>query len=233
MKIKKAMLFAAGAGERLRPLTDKNPKPLLPIGGRALIDYSLFYLKKFGVEEVVINICHLGEKIKKHLGDGKNFSLKIHYSEEKELLGTGGGLKKAQSHFENEEAFLTLNSDTLINCDLNELSAFHEKEKSPATLVVAPWVEGYTRLQVAGNKLLNVKSGDHLFTGLMVLTPQIFSVLPSEKSNLILDGIMPLMQKVKKISAFVHEGTWRDIGSKESYQAAQEEWASAHHTRVG
>lgn len=230
-KIKKAMLFAAGLGERLRPLTLKTPKPLLPIGSKSMIEYALAYLKRFGVEEVVVNTHYLPEKFKSHLGDGKRFNLTIHFSHEEALLGTGGGLKNAQSHFKNEEAFFTLNSDTLINCDLKELAAFHERQKLPVTVVVVPWQKGYTRLQAGGDKLLNVGSGDHLFAGLTVLTPEIFSALPDGPSNLITEGIVHLMGKVKGIAAFTHEGYWRDIGSKESYQAAQEEWASAHFAR--
>lgn len=227
------MLFAAGLGERMRPLTIKNPKPLLPLGDKAIIDYSLFYLKKYGVEEAVINTHYLAEKIEQHVGDGKKYGLKIIYSPEQQLLGTGGGLKKAEEYFKNEEVFFTLNSDTLINCDLEELTQFHLERKAPATLVAAPWQEGYTKIQVGQNRLLNVRCGDHLFTGLTILSPKIFEVLPEGKSNLILDGIVPLMNRVKEIACFVHEGYWRDIGSLQNYQAAQEEWASSHHNRLG
>lgn len=208
------MLFAAGRGERLRPLTDKTPKPLLPLGDRPLIDYSLFYLKKYGIEEVVINLHHLGEKIRQHVRDGKKYGLKIHYSEEKELLGTGGGLKKVEAHFKNETAFLTLNSDTLINCDLAELTLFHQKQKNPATLVIAPWQEGYTRIKEK-----------YLFTGLAVWSPVIFQELTPSPSNLITEcGLV--------FSYFLHEGLWLDIGTKEKYQAAQELWAAGHFPRV-
>lgn len=233
MKIKKVMVFAAGLGERLRPLTSSTPKPLLPVGNKTILDYSLAYLKSFGVEEVVINTHYLPEKIEKHVGDGKKAGLNIYFSREEELLGTAGGLKNAQKYFENEEAFFTLNSDTFINCDLIELAAFHERMQLPATVVAAPWQEGYTRLQIDGNKLLNVGSGDHLFAGLTVLTPAIFPVLTLAARNLITEGILPLMNKAKGIAAFVHEGYWRDIGSKTSYQQVQEEWAAAHFTRAG
>ena len=233
MKIKKAMLFAAGLGERMRPLTNETPKPMLPLGNRPILDYSLFYLKKFGVEEVVINLCHKGEKIEKHAGDGKKYGLKIHYSKEETPIGTGGGLKLAENYFKEEEAFFTLNSDTLINCDLSELTRFHEEQKAPATLVAAPWAEGYTRVQIGNHRLLNIKTGDHLFTGLTILSPKIFEVLPTTKSNLITDGVIPLMQKVKSIACFIHEGYWRDIGTLANYQAAQEEWAAGHHNRLG
>ncbi|MBI5300478.1 MAG: NDP-sugar synthase [Deltaproteobacteria bacterium] len=233
MKIKKAMLFAAGLGERMRPLTNGHPKPLLPLGDRPIIDYSLFYLKRFGVEEVMINIFYHGDKIEQQCGSGEKYGLKLHYSQETELLGTGGGLKKVESFFKEEEAFFTLNSDTLIICDLQDLSLFHEEQKSVATLVVAPWQEGYTRLQVTNNQFLNVGAGDYLFTGLTVLTPSIFNELELKRSNLITDGVMHLMQKTKTIAGFVHEGYWRDIGTKESYQKAQEEWAATHHNRLG
>lgn len=208
------MLFAAGRGERLRPLTDKTPKPLLPIGERPLIDYSLAYLKRYGIEEVVINLWHLGEKIERHVGDGKKYGLRVIYSKEKELLGTGGGLKKAEEYFRNEKAFVTLNSDTLIDCDLNEFSLFHEKEKAPATLVVAPWQEGYTKIKE-----------NYLFTGLAVFTPLVFQKLVSKLSNLITESGL-------SYSFFLHKGYWRDIGTMENYQKAQEEWAVSHSKRT-
>lgn len=218
-KIKKVMLFAAGRGERLRPLTDKTPKPLLPIGEKPIIDYSLAYLKRYGIEEVVINLWHLGEKIERHVGDGKKYGLKIIYSKEKELLGTGGGLKNAEKYFENEKAFITLNSDTLINCDLQELAAFHEKQKSPATLVVAPWQEGYTKIKE-----------NYLFTGLAVWSPAIFKELSLKTANLILT-IVPSYDRT--IVLFPHKGLWLDIGTKENYKQAQEEWAASHWNRAG
>ena len=214
--ISKAMLFAAGRGERLRPFTDKTPKPLLPIGDKPIIDYSLAYLKRYGIEEVVINLCHLGEKIEQHVGDGKKYGLKIIYSREKELLGTGGGLKNAEKYFKNEKAFITLNSDTLINCDLKELAAFHQSQNASTTLVVAPWQEGYTSLPIEGK--------NYLFTGLAVLGPSIFEKLTLKTTNLITQG-------VPNFSAFVHEGYWRDIGTLQNYKAAQEEWAASHHHR--
>lgn len=214
MTPRKAMLFAAGRGERLRPLTDKTPKPLLPIGEKPLIDYSLAYLKKYGIEEVVINLWHLGGKIKQHVGDGKKYGLQIHYSEEKELLGTGGGLKKAEGYFKNEAAFVTLNSDTLINCDLQGLGDFHRNQKNPSTLVVAPWQEGYTRIK-----------GKYLFTGLAVWSPVVFQALALTPSNLITESGLVY-------SVFVHEGLWLDIGNQEKYQAAQEIWAAGHYSRI-
>jgi len=231
-KIKKAFLFAAGRGERLRPLTDKTPKPLLPIGNKAMIEYSLGLLQHYGVKEVVINLCYLGEQIEKRLGSGENYGLQIHYSKEETLLGTGGGLKKAELFFKEEEAFFTLNSDTIINCDLSKMAEFHFTYKHPATIAVVPWQEGYTKLQVNRGKLINIGSGDRLFSGLTIMTPKIFEELKEGPSNLILDGIKPIIQKEKWVSAFDHFGFWCDIGTPEHYEKVQDEWAAAHQTRT-
>src|SRR5262245_7059025 len=108
----KAMILAAGLGTRLRPLTHSTPKALLLVNGRPLIYYSLKLLEKHGIREAVINLHYLGDLIQKELGDGSKFGLRIHYSWEPQILGTGGGIKKASTFLE-QESFLVVNSDVL------------------------------------------------------------------------------------------------------------------------
>ncbi len=111
----KAMILAAGRGERMRPLTDHLPKPLLKVGGKPLIEHHLYTLAKGGFTEVVINIAHLSARIREALGDGRHYGLTIHYSDEGELaLETGGGIFRALTLL-GEEPFLVVNSD--IWCD--------------------------------------------------------------------------------------------------------------------
>ena len=95
VKINKAMMLAAGYGTRLKPLTDRVPKPLVPVAGRPMIDYALEKLQAYGIHEIVINVSHLKEQLIAHLAEWKNLTIKI--SEEAEPLETGGGLKKAQA----------------------------------------------------------------------------------------------------------------------------------------
>jgi len=115
----KAMVLAAGFGTRLRPLTDHIPKPLLPVGGRPMIEYTLLLLKKYGITEIIINLHHCGDQIIKTLGDGTQLGLSISYSDEQgEPLGTGGGLKKAEAFFEGAP-FLVINGDIVI--DINDI----------------------------------------------------------------------------------------------------------------
>ncbi len=113
----RAMILAAGFGTRLRPLTNTVPKALVPVAGRPLIEYGLFWLKAQGVEEVVINLHHLGDKIRDTLGDGRMYGLRIVYSPEEPILDTGGGIKKAQPWLDGE-TFLVLNCDTILDLDL-------------------------------------------------------------------------------------------------------------------
>ena len=95
----KAMVLAAGQGTRLRPLTDTQPKALVPVGGRPMIEYSLLLLRHYGIRDVVINLHHHGEQIENRLADGSQLGLQISYSIEPELLDTGGGLLKAKPFF--------------------------------------------------------------------------------------------------------------------------------------
>jgi len=111
------MILAAGEGLRLRPLTETVPKALVEVGGRPLIDYALNAVRHSGVEDVVINLHHLGDRIRDHVGDGRRFGLRIAYSEERTLLGSGGGIRHAR-HLLGTGTFVTLNADTIIDIDL-------------------------------------------------------------------------------------------------------------------
>ncbi len=131
----KAMVLAAGLGTRLRPLTDILPKPLLPVAGRPLLEWNLLLLKRHGITEVIINLHHLGEQIVRALGDGARLGLRLAYSHEPTLQGTGGGIKQA-APFLKDGAFLVLNGDTLSDCDLTALIATHRASGALATLAV-------------------------------------------------------------------------------------------------
>ncbi|TMA57495.1 MAG: hypothetical protein E6J80_06270, partial [Deltaproteobacteria bacterium] len=118
----RAMILAAGRGTRLRPLTNTVPKALVPVAGRPLIEYGLLFLKAQGIEEVVINLHHLGEEISAALGDGSLYGLRLTYSPEDPILDTGGGIKKVQA-FLDGGTFIVLNCDTILDLDLGALLA--------------------------------------------------------------------------------------------------------------
>ncbi|HSC57663.1 MAG TPA: nucleotidyltransferase family protein, partial [Nitrospira sp.] len=131
----KAMILAAGLGTRLRPLTNTIPKPLLPIAGTPLIVWNLLLLKRHGFHDVIINLHHLGPMIEQALGNGSKYGMRIYYSHEPVILGTGGGIKQAEPNFSGEPV-LILNGDTLFDLDLEALCAFHQRRQAAATLAL-------------------------------------------------------------------------------------------------
>ncbi|MBR5193864.1 MAG: NTP transferase domain-containing protein, partial [Bacteroidaceae bacterium] len=133
----KAMIFAAGLGTRLKPLTDHMPKALVPVAGKPMLEHVILKLIASGFDEIVINVHHFAEQIIEFLKEKNTFGIKIWISDEtEELLDTGGGIKKASSLL--NEPFLVHNADILSNVDLKALYDFHIASENDATLLVSP-----------------------------------------------------------------------------------------------
>jgi NDP-sugar pyrophosphorylase family protein len=136
----KAMVFAAGLGTRLRPLTSDRPKALVTIAGRTLLEITLSRLRRFGVREVIVNVHHFADEVVAYLAANQNFGMRIEISREEVLLDTGGGLKKAAWFFlepGTKEPFLIHNVDVLSTIDLARVAQFHTQRDALATLAVA------------------------------------------------------------------------------------------------
>lgn len=134
----KAMIFAAGLGTRLKPLTDHMPKALVPVAGRPMLEHAILKLKAAGFNELVINIHHFGEQILDFLRANQNFGLTIHISDERDcLLNTGGGIRKAEPFFRGNEPFLVHNVDILSDTDLKALYEYHRQSGNDATLLAS------------------------------------------------------------------------------------------------
>ena len=135
--IRRAMVLAAGFGTRLKPITDTTPKPLVPVAGRPLLEHLLEFLRAGGIEEVIINLHHLGQKIEAHVGDGARFGLRVRYSAEDPILDTGGGIKKAEPLLAGEP-FVVANGDSLLEVRLRDLIDWHRARGAVATLALRP-----------------------------------------------------------------------------------------------
>ena len=134
----KAMIFAAGLGTRLKPLTDHLPKALVPVAGKPMLEHVILKLKAAGFTEIVINIHHFGEQIIGFLQANQHFGLTIHISDEREqLLDTGGGIQKASTFFQGNEPFLVHNVDILSDTDLKTLYDYHVQSGNDATLLAS------------------------------------------------------------------------------------------------
>ena len=239
----KAMVFAAGYGERLRPLTGKIPKALIPVGGRPMIEYPLLLLSHYGIREIIINLHHLGEKIQEHLKDGKKLGLNITYSEEKKLLDTGGGLLKARP-FLADGAFLVINSDVIIDLPLTDLLDQHRKRGGIATLVLRsdPQADLYGAIETSADlriqKLLAHKAPrsesagtltKYMFTGVQVLEPKVFDYMELEDASrfsLTRATYARMVTQGEALYGLPFHGYWQDLGTPERITEAEEKLAS-------
>lgn len=135
----KGMVFAAGLGTRLRPLTDSMPKALVELGGVAMLERVLLRMKECGVEEAVVNVHHFAEKVKAFLRDNGDFGMRLHVSDESALLlDTGGGVAEAARWLAGDEPVLLHNADIYTDVDLGEMARRHAASGADATLLVAP-----------------------------------------------------------------------------------------------
>ncbi len=233
----KAMILAAGFGTRLRPLTDVTPKPLLPVAGTPMIVWNLLLLKRHGIPDVVINLHHLGAMIEQALGDGARFGMRITYSHEPVILGTGGGIKQAEPNF-NSQPVLILNGDTLFELDLTALMAFHREQQAAATLVLrrdpeaARWglVEVTARAEVVritgrGRSPL-VPTTARMFAGIHILHPRLLRSLPVGKESSIIDAYVQGIQEGERIMGYDLDGYWNDVGTPERYEQVERDVAA-------
>ena len=212
----KAMILAAGRGERMRPLSDRMPKPLLEVGGYRLIEYHLASLLKAGVREVVINLSWLGDSIREELGHGARFGLSIIYSAEGPVpLGTGGGIHRALPLL-GAEPFLLVNGDIWIDLPFDEL---RRPAGSLAHLVLVPNPEHHPRgdygLTVAGQVLAAPTS--LTYSGLSVLDPKLFEGCKAGEFPL-----KPLLDRALaagRLTGQQYGGTWNDVGTPERLSA--------------
>lgn len=223
----KAMIFAAGLGTRLRPLTNNIPKALVPLNGIPLLELAIRRLKYYGFNEIIINVHHFAEKIMAFLEEKNNFDIEIHISnEEKILLDTGGGLKNA-AWFLKDEPFLVVNADIVTSLNLAEMVKFHQEHSFLATLAVQTR-ESSRQMMFNDQNLLsgwkNHQTGEEIisrqienptfysFSGIHVINPEIFELMPEEE----IFPIMPFYLSVasnKQIGAFDHTGDiWEDVG---------------------
>jgi mannose-1-phosphate guanylyltransferase len=231
----KAMILAAGLGTRLRPLTDTIPKPLLPVGGVPLIVWNLLLLRAGGIREVIINLHYLGSMIEEALGDGSRWDMRITYSHEADLLGTGGGLKAAQWFFKGQP-FFVMNGDTLIDFDLQAFLDFHYSQGGVATLVLRddPQAVQWGAVETdAQDRILRINGQGveecmskgavtfRMFAGVHILHPSILDDAPTGKPFSIIDSYTRAIADGSRLLGFVHAGYWSDIGTVERYTQAQ------------
>ena len=234
--IKKALIFAAGKGTRLKPFTDSHPKALALVNDVPLLERNIKYLQSFGVTEFVINVHHFGEQIVEFLEKNNHFGAKIDISDEKdELLETGGGLLFAQKYLENEENFLIMNADILTDLNIHELVKFHETHLPLATLAVSDRnssrklffnsemvLKGWMNKNSGETKMaeLNNAFKELAFSGIHCINSSIFDKIKRRGKFSIMEEYLDLMFE-NNILGFQHEARLIDVGRPESVIEAE------------
>ena len=216
----KAIILAGGRGKRLRPITDKIPKPLIPINSMPLIERTIKYLKKYGINEIIISSGYRSNKIESFLKKKKNFGCQIIFSIEKTPLGTGGAIKKALKYVE-EESFLVLNGDVVTNIDLRKIL------KKPNTIAANELKTKFGTMDIKNNKILKFNEKKDVVdvwmnSGIYHLSKNIDKMIPKKGS---LEGtVFPKMAKNKTLDVVQFKNTlWFSIDSHKDIEECSKE----------
>jgi len=214
----KAMLLAAGRGERLRPLTDRTPKPLLEVGGRTLIEWQIERLHRAGIRDFVINLAHLGAQIESFLGDGRRYDARFTFSHEPAgALETGGGIRHALHLFAGE-AFIVVNADVWIEFDFTRLPPLGG-DLAHLLLVPNPPHHRGGDFALRAGRVANDGDARHTFAGVAVYSPALFEGRAPGRFPLA-----PLLREAAErglLGGQIFDGCWIDVGTPERLQEAQ------------
>ncbi|OGB89873.1 hypothetical protein A2625_05440 [candidate division WOR-1 bacterium RIFCSPHIGHO2_01_FULL_53_15] len=237
----KAVIIAGGLGTRLRPLTYNTPKPIVPVANRAFVLHQIELLRQHGITEIILNLHYLAAEIKKVLGDGSRYGVKIQYSIEDHPLGTAGAVKLAEEFFDGD-SMVVFNGDALTDINIAQIIEYHKKKKARATLTltrvddpthygvvlmdengkVSRFVEKPSWEQVA-NLGAEERPANAINAGIYVLEPAIFKDVPKGVEYSFERQLFPsLLEKGEPVYGFVSDRYWIDIGKPEQYRQAHE-----------
>ncbi|MGB8339727.1 MAG: nucleotidyltransferase family protein [Burkholderiales bacterium] len=223
----KAMILAAGRGERMRPLTDRVPKPLLSVGGKPLIEWHVERLAKAGFDTLVINHAHLGKLIESFLGDGRRYGVDIFYSAESEALETAGGIANALPHL-GQEPFAVVNGDIFCDYDFRNLATVIKNMRvrsdlnqahlvmvdNPAHHPVGDFSLADGCLSPAGPQMLT-------FSGIGLYRPELFRGIPAGSKCKLIEPLRFAMTQ-GKLGGEYFSGKWVDVGTPERLKQLDE-----------
>ena len=237
-----AMILAAGFGTRLWPLTVGRTKPAIPFLNRPLIAYTIEYLRRYGINDLIINLHHEPDSVREQIGDGSCYGVRINYSvEEPEILGTSGALDRVRDQLD-QETFVVINGKIITDINLSAAIATHRKHNALATLVLLPnprrdrfsevkVTEDGRIAEFAGFPTPGDSAPPLMFTGIHILEPGIFDYIPRGKeSDSIRDVYPKAMADGKTIAAHIapnaNGNAWRELSTIERYLAVSLEFLS-------
>lgn len=222
-----AIIMAGGKGKRLRPMTEKVPKPLLEVGGTPILERNVDRLSDFGIKNIVISVNYLGEMIKAYFQDGQNKGINISYIEESKFLGTMGATSLIEDY--KNESVLIMNSDLLTNIDYEDFYSFFETSDADMLIATIPYEINipYAVLENKDGKVMSLKEKPtytyHSNAGIYLLKRSALDFVPTGDKFDATDLIELLIEKEKKVVSYPLTSYWLDIGKHEDYQKAQKD----------
>jgi mannose-1-phosphate guanylyltransferase len=222
----KALILAGGFGTRLRPLSCTRPKTLFPIVNKPLLQWILEWLKRNGVNRVIIGVAYKKEKVIDYFGDGAAFNLRIRYSQHTVEGGTSEGFKLATERHVDDQTFLAMNGDELVDINLSDLALHHHSNGGIATIAVGPLRSPYGVVEINGSDVIGFREKpilrSHLVSvGVYVFSKEILGYL-AERGN-IEQTAFPTLASMRKLKAYVHNGFWATINTIRDLEDVEKE----------
>jgi mannose-1-phosphate guanylyltransferase len=223
----KAIILVGGEGLRLRPLTCNLPKPMVPVVNRPFLEHMVDHLKKHHIDEIILAICYLPDRIQRHFGDGSSFEVKLSYAVEQAPLGTGGAVKNSERFL--NDTFLVFNGDIFSDLDLTEMIKFHRAHKAKATIALTP-VEDPTAYGVVEldsrnrvKEFIEKPSRDKVTSnminaGIYILEPDMLELIPAGVHSMLERGLFPgLVKRGIPFYGYRSQAYWLDTGKPSDY----------------
>ena len=225
----KAVILAGGLGTRLRPLTNNKPKPMLPVGEKPILEHLIEWTKKGGVKSIVICVSYLRKSIEDYFEDGSKFGVKIEYAISNKPLATAGQLKTAEEFIDDD--FVCMYGDSIFNFSLKNTIKQHVTKKSFVTMSLNEFKTNLPYGVIETSKNGKVTSWNekpeikgNVNMGCYVMNPNIFDLIPKNKAYGMDDVIKKAMKKKQAVNSFITKKGFTDIGNKESYKQACDEY---------
>ena len=221
-----AIIMAGGRGERLRPLTDSTPKPLLKLGDKPIVEYNVDRIAQYGIEHITFSIRYLGEQIKQYFGDGSHKNINISYIEEDKPLGTLGAVSKIKEY--HNDTVLVMNSDLFTNIDLEEFYLHFIESDADMAVASVPYNVGIPYAVMKTNEELITSFEEkptytyYSNAGIYLIKSSILKQLPIDTHCDATDLMQQLIDARKRVTYFPIVGYWIDIGKPEDYKKAKE-----------
>ena len=223
----KAVILVGGPGKRLHPLTYDTPKSMVPVLNKPFMEYTISYLKQFGIEDIILTLNYLPEVIQNYFGDGDRFGVRLNYCVEKEPMGTAGAVKNAEQYLNG--TFIVLNGDIFTDLDIADMFDFHQNKGAKATIslhqVDNPSAFGVVETdrdqrvrQFIEKPPLAEATTNWINAGTYILEPEVLRYMPTDRHYMFEKGLFPLLLgQGEPVYGYPFSGYWLDTGNLERY----------------